>query len=341
MPEQFLTIEEVQDALQLGVEKVDELVQSGKLRRFLDGGVQKFRSSDVEALKQQAESGATVPEESDVVSPAAPPTLADTPSAPATLPGETPGADMADSGTAELPAAEVEHAEAEAAAAAPAKGQPEAPAGDKADVFDFDEDDIGLTLEEEEPGAVHETGTAAVDLAENVQETPVSAAAADLGESDVSDILADAGVDDDLETVGLDEIVGAGETIADEGDETEDIAEVLPDDEGSSAETALLGAEDDDAETVSLDQAEADTDEVAEQVLTAADVGLGAEEAAVAYPATGAMDQPAVIPWVAGNFFLVLAMSVLAVTGYVLICDAMGLQGSVPEILTKHFTQTP
>ncbi len=127
MAETLLNIDQVSTELQLSKEQVMALVKQGALRGFRDQGVYKFRRADVDKYKEQAESSATVVMgEEGQKEPGSKVDLADI--------DAEPGADESD----------------QTSVLAPVDEKKDAEKGEGAAVFEFSEDELGLSLDEDE-----------------------------------------------------------------------------------------------------------------------------------------------------------------------------------------------
>jgi len=380
----FMTIDEVAADSNMTKEQIADAVKAGKLRQFVDQGVQKFRQKDVAEFKKRTQSDMTVltgvgkekvDEDSSHVDLGAVGTTSPDDSKEVTefsmevVEGERdtsridladvdaePGADESDQ-TSVLPVAEEDSS---------STGQAE-----EEPVFDFAEDDIGLTMEDEPSGSVlvSEEGEPSADVlevAEEVEDESSSDAvvpvrddseieSATISDSDVvTDILDSGGEesDDDLDTIDLDDVGSTGV----EPPSADDLMTVIEEaGAGSSAETAPLGAmeEAEEAETVSLEEAEAVTAEVGEAMVAPPEIeeapGAEMEEVAVEEeeaPAYAGYAGPApmvdYVPSAPMNAVLILAILLGVFGGFMMLCEMAGAKANpvvtfVQEQIRNYF----
>jgi len=321
----FLTMEEAAAELKLNVVQLKELVSKGKLRELRDQGVQKFKREDIEALKKQAEQDVTVMFDENK-------TDTEDDSSHLNLGAVTEGEsdsrevtefsmevveDKGDTSRIDLADVDAEPGadESDQTSVLPVSDESsETDAGDEEPVFDFAEDDIGLSLDEEPSGSVlvsDEEGSSSADILEVAEEledesssdavVPVrddsELESATISDSDVVTDILDSDLeesDDDLDTIDLDGVEKAAVgTSSEAGDELMNVIE--DETPGSSADTAPLEAPmeaEGEAETVSLEEAEAVTADVGEELLgeeemAAVEAAAGEEEDVVMDAQTG------------------------------------------------------
>ena len=267
MADSFLTIDEVSAELQLTKEQVMALVKKGEIRAFLDQGVHKFRRSDIEECRKKLEGGRTAvyggPSAGDVSGESKHDTskvdLADIDAAP--------GADESDQTSVLAPAGEGE-----------AEGVKE-----ETPTFEFTEEDLGLSLEEQPTGAVEAADqtsllvpageaegekeeTPAFEFEEK-EETPAPGAegaesvlVADESESSL-DILE---ITDDISSESE---TSAPDVVLAEESSSEDVATVTEVEESSEEPVAALaGAESGDTVVDILGETEEGTDDALETI---------------------------------------------------------------------------
>ena len=206
MAESFLTIEQVSKELQLNAERIMTLVKKGEIRAFLDQGVHKFRKSDIEEFRKKLEGGHTAFYEGPGAEESAGDEKSDTSKIDLADIDAEPGADESDQ-TSVL--------------ARTQEGEDEA-AKEETPEFDFSEEDLGLSLEEQPTGTV--------DPVETADQTSLLPAAAE--EDTVPDDEPAFEFDEKSEDQILDAEGGDSVLVADESESSLDILEVA--DESSS-----------------------------------------------------------------------------------------------------------
>ena len=199
--------------------------------------------------------------------------------------------------------------------------------------------EAAIAAEEESSGeeaVTLEDGSSSGDAAVALEEESSGMEDAVISDSEVvTDLLVEEPEDagsEDLETIGPDALIETGDTIVDEA-AASGLALDTGSAESSSAETHMLSDQGDEAETVGL-ALEAETEDVGEELLldAAAEPELepGFETAPVV--AAGVVE---LHPSLAGNFVLFLAVLVLGVLGFLLVCDA----GVVPNPVTDKLIE--
>ena len=344
MGEKLLNMEQVCKLLQLSEPQVTTLVKQRRLRGFLDQKTYKFRSGDVEKFKKEIEAGGTVVLDdetkadeistNEVTEVQEPASKSDTSRIDlADIEGE-PGADESDQTSVLAPVEDEQEAEKE----------PEP-------VFEFSEEDLGLSLEEGggeggESVLIADESESSVDILETVDETSsdsaTSAAELDLEEESGSgeEIAAISDEEHPSEAAALDTIMETEES-SDEGIEPLDLDEVGDtvgiEECGEEIEAIGLAEE---PETVGIGERADDTKVVAGDVdaaeLAAAAEGtetVGVEEEMLgeAVEEAGEVEEvlpeaapeeervvtgwSLVVPWLPGNIMLVAALIFMIVAG--------------------------
>ena len=369
MAEPLLGVEEVCKQLQLTKDQVMILVKQGQLRGFLDQKTYKFRSSDVQ--KYKIEEGGTV--------------LLDGEKTDITVPGQEvtealmEPAEEAKSDTSRIDLADIEgepgsEESDQTSVLAPVADAEDEAAKEEEPAFEFSEEDLGLSLDDEaaESVLVADESESSVDIIETVDETSSDSATSttDLGlleESSSEEVtaVADAedtdlaveeaaeveeGSEDELETMDLDEVDAVPETqIEAPAAETVDIAGIVPEEAATvEAETLPLDAE---PETVGIPPTEETAIAAEEEVLEEAGVAEVGEEVEAEeeeeFEAEPVAEEAAivaggwdiVVPSVLGNACLVAAIAMLAVCAVFLFCEMAGISNSMTNQLVTFLKQ--
>ena len=237
MAETLVSLEEICRELEMSQQQVLNLVKQGLLRGFRDGQTYKFRRADIEAYKKQAQESATVvydesqgkdTSDSDVTDVAAGQKKGDTSKIDLAEIEAEPGADESDQTSVLAPVEESEEESRE-------EEKPQ---------FDFAEEEVGLSMEEEPEEAEEAEQTAVL--------TPVDATEEG------------AGKDEKAEFDFSEEEPGESVLVADESESSSDILETA---EESSSESVTT---DSDLALVeeSAEEAPVVADEPAEVILT-------------------------------------------------------------------------
>ena len=287
MAETLLNIDQVSTELQLSKEQVMALVKQGALRGFLDQGVYKFRRADVDKYKEQAESSATVVMgEEGQGEPGSKVDLADI--------DAEPGADESD----------------QTSVLAPVDDKKDAEKGEGAAVFEFSEDELGLSLDEGEGESdASKTSTDSVLVADESDSSMDILEVAEESSSDSATSSADLDFMD--ESSSADDVMAALEVEEETPMRPEDLAEEAtptrgkaPAEEetpvrskdaakaGSEQVTDILGTgeediSDEELETLGLDEVtEQPQETILEEASQAEDYGVDEEEQGTGTAAT-------------------------------------------------------
>jgi len=347
MGEKLLNMEDVCKLLQLSEAQVTTLVKKGQLRGFLDQKTYKFRSGDVQRFKKQIEAGGTVVLDDDskaddlggkgeITEVQEPASKSDTSRIDlADIEGE-PGADESDQTSVLAPVEDKDEAEQE----------PEP-------VFEFSEDDLGLSLEDEgtdggESVLIADESESSVDILETIDETS-SESATSAAELDLED---ESGSGEEIVAVSDDEgehpsdADALGTILETEESSDESLEPLALDDVGETAGIEeVAGAEEigtiplaDEPETAAVGEAADDTKMVdgfvdAEELAAAAEgtetVGVEEEALGEAVEEAGEVEEVLpeaapeeerivrgwglVVPWVPGNIMLAAALVFMVV----------------------------
>jgi hypothetical protein len=286
MADTLLSIDEVCEELQLRKEQVIALVKSGALRGFLDQNTYKFRPADVEKYKASAESSQTVAME--------------------------PGSDASDASEAQegessskLDLSDIDSeidadVSDQTSVLAPVDERAEASKPEDEAVFEFSEDELGLSLDGEPPAdsaLVGDESESSMDILEVADESASSDSATStadfdfMEESSSSEEVAE--VEDmtpepaQLETEGSSEtgevvtdiLSGSEEDISDEELDTLDLDEVVETQDTllEEGETAEVGGE--EPEDIALEEPATGTAETVSVGDEAETAGVPAEDA--------------------------------------------------------------
>jgi len=243
MAETLLSIELACKELQLGKEQVVALVKQGALRAFRDGKTYKFRREDVDAFRKKAESSATVIFDEDAdgasdsdISDVKEGVKHDTSKIDLADIDAEPGADDSDQTSVLQP---VDTGEGDGAGK-----------DDESPVFDYSEDDLGLTADLE-AGADEGDQTSLMAPAEGGE--PV--------EDEESPVFEFSGKDEDL---SLGDAPADSVLVADESESSLDILEVADesssDTESSQSEIALADESSSGEDVIAVEHVEESSD---------------------------------------------------------------------------------
>lgn len=361
----LMSLEEVCQELQMTQDEVTNLVTKGLLRGFRDANTYKFRRADIDAYKKTAQTGATVMvtgEEDDTDAS----DVSDSTDVAMNAVGEgkddTSKIDLAD--IESEPGAE--ESDQTSVLAPVEESEEEAQKEEKAE-FDFSEEELGLSLEEE-PGEsvlVADESESSVDILDTAEESSSDSVTTDselalLEESSEEEASP---IDESAEVVVAPEegaqpaagetvtdILGSVDDVSDDALETLDIEEAVetPD---TGLETATAEARTETAETVPVaDEVEtvgitADaTQGVAEAALPEAVEAeeipeISEEEAFAVEPAAEEVALEAAKPSVVGIGFLILAILSLALAAVFVLAEMSGSTNVITDKLGKFMNQ--
>jgi len=231
MADNFLTIEEVCEDLQLTRDQVMTLVKQGALRGFRDQNTYKFRASEVARYKEQIEGGATVMldgKESGEVSPEEVTEI------------QMPVDEDDKSDTSKIDLADIESETGadesdQTSVLAPVDEEEDESTKEEEPAFEFSEEDLGLMLDDDtaESVLVADESESSVDILDTIEETSSESA------TSTTDIeLADESSSEEITTVADMESTDAG----------------APKEEHASDIVELEESSDEELDTIDLEQ---------------------------------------------------------------------------------------